>query len=66
MSIHLAIEINPVGTSGSITKKRGIVIRSTSELEQASHLLSHEKVAELAKKINGVNPKGDMASTIHI
>jgi hypothetical protein len=59
----LAIEINPVGTSGSITKKRGVVIRSASELEAISGLLSHEKVAELAKRIDGVNPKGETTTT---
>jgi hypothetical protein len=59
----LAIEINPVGTLGSIIKKRGIVIRSASELEEISRLLGHEKVAELAKRIDGVNPKVDTAST---
>jgi hypothetical protein len=40
----LAIEINPVGTSDSTTKKRGVVIRSAPELEEISRLLSHEKV----------------------
>jgi hypothetical protein len=53
----LAIEINPVDTYGSITKKRGVVIRSSSELEEISRLLSHQKVGELSKKIDEVNPK---------
>ncbi len=55
----LAIEINPVGTSGSITKKRGV----TSELEEIRGLLGHEKVSELAKRIDEVNPKGDTTTT---
>jgi len=53
----LAIEINPVDTYGSITKKRGVVIRSASELDEISRLLSHPKVGELSKKIDAVNPK---------
>jgi hypothetical protein len=53
----LAIEINPVDTYGSITKKRGVVIRSASELDVISRLLSHPKVGELSKKIDEVNPK---------
>jgi hypothetical protein len=53
----LAIEINPVDTYGSITKKRGVVIRSASELDDISRLLSHPKVSELSKKIDEVNPK---------
>ncbi len=53
----LTIEINPVDTYGSVTKKRGIVIRSSSELGEVSRLLSHPKVGELSKKIDEVNPK---------
>ncbi|MFL6411597.1 MAG: hypothetical protein ACJ71K_10205 [Nitrososphaeraceae archaeon] len=56
----IAIEINPINaTTGSTTKKKGIIIRSGSELEQISQLLSNAKVVELAKKIEGVNPKED-------
>jgi hypothetical protein len=58
----LAIEINPVDTYGSITKKRGVVIRSSSELEEISRLLSHQKVRELSKKIDTVNPKREATS----
>jgi hypothetical protein len=38
--VSLAIEINPVDAFGSITKKRGVVIRSASELDEISRLLS--------------------------
>jgi len=55
----LAIEINPLDTHGSITKKRGVVIRSASELDEISRLLTHPKVGELSKKIDAVNPKGE-------
>ena len=48
MRASLAIEINPI--DGSITKKRGVVIRSSSELDEISRLLSHPKVDELSKK----------------
>jgi hypothetical protein len=53
----LAIEINPVDTYGSVTKKRGMVIRSSSELDEISRLLSHPKVGELSNKVDAVNPK---------
>jgi hypothetical protein len=52
----LAIEINPVDSSGSATKKRGIVIRSGSELEEISRLLTNPKITQLAKSIDEVNP----------
>jgi hypothetical protein len=53
----LAIEINPVDSTGSATKKRGVVIRSSSELEQINNLLSNQKLPLLAKSIDEVNPK---------
>jgi hypothetical protein len=52
----VAIEINPVDNSGSPTKKKGIVIRSGSELEEISHLLTNPKIVQLAKSIDEVNP----------
>jgi hypothetical protein len=54
---YLAIEINAVDLYGSLTKKRGIIIRSASELDEISSLLGHPKVGDLSKKIDGVNPK---------
>jgi hypothetical protein len=57
-SPSIGIEINPINaTTGSATKKKGIIIRSGSELEQINQLLSNPKVLELAKKIEAVNPK---------
>ena len=53
----VAIEINPVDATGSATKKRGIVIRSVSELDQFSRILANQKLIELARKIDEVNPK---------
>ena len=62
-SPSLAIEINPVDSFGATTKKRGVVIRSTSELEQITSLLSNPKINQLASSIDGVNPKrGDSAA----
>jgi hypothetical protein len=46
----LAIEINPIDTYGSITKKRGVVIRSSSELDEISRLLGHPKVSHYQKR----------------
>ena len=50
----LAIEINPVDSSGSATKKRGVVIRSSSKLEQINNLLLNPKLPQLAKNIDEV------------
>jgi len=51
----IALEINPVNpATGSTTKKRGI--RPSSELEEISRIITNPKLAELAKKIDEVNP----------
>jgi hypothetical protein len=34
----IAIEINPVDSAGSATKKRGIVVRSASELDEFNRI----------------------------
>jgi hypothetical protein len=64
----IAIEVNPTNATSSgsvITRKKGIIVRDGSELEQFSQLLSNPKVVELAKKIEAVNPKSkeDTASS---
>jgi hypothetical protein len=56
-SASLAIEVNPIGASGAATKKRGVVVRSTNELQEINKLLSHPKLVELAKRIDDVNPE---------
>ncbi len=39
----IAIEINPIDTTGAPTKKTGIVIRSVSELNQFNNILAEER-----------------------
>jgi hypothetical protein len=53
----IVIEVNPIDTSGSPTKKRGIIIRSSSELEQIRNILTNVKLEQLAKSIDEVNPE---------
>jgi hypothetical protein len=53
----IVIEVNPIDTSGSPTKKRGIIIRSSSELEQIRNILTNIKLEQLAKSIDEVNPE---------
>jgi hypothetical protein len=53
----IAIEINPINqTTSSPTKKRGIVLRSASELEEINNILTNPKLSELARMIDDVNP----------
>ena len=56
-SIAIEINTNTTTPGSTFTRKKGIIIRSGSELEQFDQLLSNPKVVELAKKIEAVNPK---------
>jgi hypothetical protein len=53
----LAIEINPLNTNGVPSKKRGIVIKSSEELNSILELVNNSKVLQLAKSIDEVNPE---------
>jgi len=54
----LAVELNPVDELGKPTKKRGLVWRSSSELEEFRKLINDEKLTTLMGKIDEVNPGG--------
>ena len=60
----IAIEINPVDSAGSATKRRGIVVRSASELDEFNRTLANQKLVELARKVDLVNPKQKEATSI--
>jgi len=60
----IAIEINPVDSAGSATKKRGIVVRSSSELDEFNRILSNQKLVELTRKMDQVNPKQKESTSI--
>jgi hypothetical protein len=47
-------------------KRRGIIIRSGSEIEQINQLLDNPKVIQLARKIEAVNPKANSPSSSNI
>ena len=51
------MEINPVDSTGAATKKRGILIKSSSELEQISNILTNAKIVQLATSLDEVNPE---------
>jgi hypothetical protein len=61
----ISIEINLVDASGLPTKKRGVVIRSSTELKWIKDILSNPKAAELVERIDKINPqKKESASRI--
>src|SRR3989337_1307630 len=53
----IAIEINPLNSNGTPSKKRGIVIKSSEELNSILELITNSKVLQLAKSIDEVNPE---------
>jgi hypothetical protein len=53
---RLAIELNPTDGSGSPTKKRGLVLRSSDELEEYRTIFQYDKLAPLLKYVDGINP----------
>jgi hypothetical protein len=61
----LAIEINPVDSTGSPSKKRGIVVRSEAEIVEINKLLSNAKLSQLAKSLDQVNPQRKRPATDH-
>jgi hypothetical protein len=59
----LAIEINPVDSTGSPSKKRGIVVRSEAEIAEINKLLANPRLSQLAKSIDQVNPQRKRPAT---
>ena len=54
---RLAVEVNPVDEMGRPTKRRGLVLRSSVEMEEFQNLMQHEKMPKLLEMIDSVNPE---------
>ena len=54
---RLAVELNPVDESGKPKKRRGLVLRSSGELEDFKELFQYEKLSKLLGILDSVNPK---------
>jgi hypothetical protein len=54
---RLVVELNPVDEAGTPKKRRGLVLRSTGELEEFRELFSDEKLPKLLGMIDSLNPK---------
>ena len=54
---RLVVEVNPVDETGSPTKRRGFVLRSTAELEDFQKIFRDEKLSKLLSIVDSVNPK---------
>ena len=56
-SASIPIEIDPVDSSGAATKRRGIVIKSQSELDQICKMITNPKIIQLTNSIDQINPE---------
>jgi hypothetical protein len=54
---RLAVELNPVDEVGMPKKRRGLVLRSTAELEEFKELFIGEKLPKLLSMVDSLNPK---------
>jgi hypothetical protein len=53
----LLVEINPVGPDGAPTKRRGLILRNLEELNEYRKLISEDRLEEILKAIEKINPK---------
>ncbi|MAH21225.1 MAG: hypothetical protein CMO12_00230 [Thaumarchaeota archaeon] len=53
---RIAVELNPVDSSGSPSKRRGLILRSKNELEQYKKLFQFDKLDLLLDGVERVNP----------
>jgi hypothetical protein len=53
----LLVEINPVGPDGAPTKRRGLILRNLEELKEYKKLISADRLEEIIKAIEKINPK---------
>ena len=54
---RLVVELNPVDETGNPKKRRGLVLRSSAELEEFKELFREEKLPKLLSMLDSVNPK---------
>ena len=54
---RLAVELNPVNEAGKPKKRRGLILRSGTDLEEFKDLFQYEKLSKLLSILNSVNPK---------
>ncbi len=56
---RLVVELNPIDETGRPKRRRGLILRSSAELEEFKHLFGEEKLPKLLAMIDSVNPKSE-------
>ena len=57
---RLVVELNPTDEMGNPKKRRGLILRSTDELEEFKGSFREEKLPKLLSMIDSINPKVDV------
>jgi hypothetical protein len=56
---RLAVELNPVGEDGKPKRRRGLILRLGTDLEDFEKLFQQETLSKLLNMIELVNPKAE-------
>ncbi len=54
---EIAVELNPVDSSGQTKKRRGLILRSMEELSDFRNIINDAKLEQLMKAVEQVNPR---------
>ncbi|MEM2890289.1 MAG: hypothetical protein QW358_02955 [Candidatus Hadarchaeum sp.] len=55
---RLVVEINPIDSSGKPSRRRGFIIRNSQEFIKIREMFTDDKLADLLRSIDEVNPQG--------
>jgi hypothetical protein len=56
---QLVVEVNPLDASGNPTKKRGLILRNSIELNEFRRLINEAKLEVLMSAVERVNPQAE-------
>lgn len=62
----LMVELNPLGPDGAPKKRRGLILRSVGELEEFRALISAERLVEVLKAVEKVNPQREAGEEFEV
>ena len=54
---RLAVELNPVDKEDNPKRRRGLILRSSADLEDFRGLFEYEKLSKLLTSLDSINPK---------
>lgn len=58
---RLAVELNPIDDAGNPKRRRGLILRSSADLEDFKGLFQYDKLSKLLTSLDSVNPQAEAA-----